>query len=193
MKGRSHPTHSKRLGPVTQWGAQILALGRSCLSTTPWWFKTVTLLSSLTQAEALDFPLSSYADPSRKLSWMSMSVLRLFVNQQVRVGIISISLYLVCNVWLTPWLGKRRIYRTSFCTNTSSFIYANLAGGWGERSKGAEERGASWTGQAGAGHLDLRGRQTVIKSVFPLKRCVSSGNSCDFLSLHFQSVRRKGT
>lgn len=51
-------------------------------------------------------------------------------------------------------------------------------------SKGAEKREESWSGQAGAAHLNLRSRQTMIwVIVFPLERCISTGKSGDFLSI----------
>lgn len=57
----------------------MLVLDHSCHSTTSGLFETTTAILSETRspAKALDFPLSSRAGLSMKLSWMDMSVLQL--------------------------------------------------------------------------------------------------------------------
>ena len=128
MKGHSHPTHSKRLGQGTPWGTQILALGHSCLSTTPWWFKIVTTIQPETS-------WSSWLSPkficwSLQEAFLDVHVCLMVICVPAGQGRNYIHFLISCLPCLTPWLGQRRIYRTSFCTNIFSFIYANLAGGW---------------------------------------------------------------
>ena len=135
MKSHSQPTHRKRLGQGIQWDVQILALGHSCLSTTPVWFKTVTTVQPETS-------WSSRLSP-KLICWflheafLDMYVCLMVICIPAAQGRGSIHFFISCLQCLTPWLWiniEPPLVQTHFP------LFTQILLGWGQWARCQREQ-----------------------------------------------------